>query len=127
MANVKMTKVEALANAIAIVESNINPDADPVTCDMDELLEKLETMYATEKKRAETASSKRSKKSGENKALSAELLETMEADTEYKASEAGALIGLSTPKATALLRILVEEGSVLKIAKNSKTNIYKVA
>ena len=116
MMNTKMTKVQALTMAVELAKAEENK----------ELIEKLQAMLATEVNVAEKARSKRSKKSAENEGLAATLLDAMTADKEYSASEAGALIDVSTPKATALLKILVGDGLVAKIAKNAKKNVYKV-
>ena len=115
MAEKKMTKATAMtlgAEALAVV----NPEAA-------EILAKEAARLSAPRK----ATGKVSKEQAANMETADALLLAMEPEVKYTASEAGKLVGVETPqKATAILKLLVETGAVIKEA-GRKTLYSRVA
>ena len=64
----------------------------------------------------------------ENEVVKTQILDTMEVDTLYSATEIANALGLSSgQKASALLKQLVEVGSVTRIKEKGATKFQKVA
>ena len=103
MAEKKMTKATAMtlgAEALAVV----NPEAA-------EILAKEAARLAAPRK----ATGKVTKEQAANMAMADELLIAMDPEVKYTATDAGKLIGVETSqKATAILKLLVEAGAVVK-------------
>lgn len=103
MAEKKMTKATAMtlgAEALAVV----NPEAA-------EILAKEAARLSAPRK----ASGKPSKEQVANMEVADALLLEMEPEVKYTATEAGKLVGVETSqKATAILKLLVEAGAVVK-------------
>jgi hypothetical protein len=115
MAEKKMTKATAMtlgAEALAAV----NPEAA-------EILAKEAARLSAPRK----ATGKVSKEQAANMASADALLVAMEPEVKYTATEAGKLVGIETSqKATAVLKLLVEAGAVVKEA-GRKTLYSRVA
>jgi len=107
MATEKMTIREFLEN---VVNAEIS---DEMTAFALERISKLDEKNA--KKRTSPT-----KKQSENDEIKAEILATMKNGVEYKASEIGAMFGISTQKASALLVQLEKTGIVQATEKREK-------
>ena len=97
----------------------------------EEIIEKAkELVEALNKKNAQRAS-KPSKTQIENEAIKAEILEYLADGKVQTAPEIGVGIGISTQKACALAKQLVEGGTVvqseIKVPKKGKVNAYSRA
>lgn len=96
-----------------------------------EIVEKAkELVKALNEKNAKRAS-KLSKTQIENEAIKAEILEYLAGDKVQTAPEIGVGVGISTQKASALAKQLVESGKVvqseIKVPKKGKLKAYSLA
>jgi hypothetical protein len=87
----------------AVIKANINPEVTEMATS---LLTKLDERNA---KRKETET----KEQKENKVLMGTILANLSAGTPTVASTLGAILGVSTQKASALCTLLVKEGKVV--------------
>lgn len=120
MAN-KMTYVDALTSAIDFLSRN---DFDA------EVVEKLEACKASYQKRnASKGERKPSKKQMENEVFKQDILAFLLADPDlsYQAKDVGANFGKSSQWASALLRQMVEAGTVEKVVEKRTTYFKAIA
>lgn len=94
-----------------------------------ELREFAETAIAKLDKKNEAAKGKKGTKkpNPENDALKAEILGTFEPNTTYTAKVVGETVGVSTSKASAMLRQMVEAGDIVTLdLPKGKTREYQL-
>ena len=99
------------------------------TCDLaDEVREKLEALTATLVKRnAKTGTRKPTKTQRENAELKAQFVEFLAENPDVKAGAVAENFGISTQKASALLKQLVDAGTVVKAEGEKKATVFHVA
>lgn len=116
-----MTYVDALSAAVDFLSRN---DFDH------EVIEKLEACKASyEKRNANKGERKPSKKQVENEGFKAEILDFLreEPDLLRQAKDVGAKFGKSSQWASALLRQMVEAGTVEKVQEKRVTYFKAIA
>lgn len=96
-----------------------------------EIVEKAQELIAGLDKKNATRSAKPSKKQIENEAIKAEILEYLAGGKVQTAPEIGVGVGISTQRASALAKQLVESGKVvqseIKVPKKGKLKAYSLA
>lgn len=96
-----------------------------------EIVEKAKELVEALNKKNAARSAKPSKTQIENKAIKAEILEYLAGGKVQTAPEIGVGIGISTQKASALAKQLVESGKVvqseIKVPKKGKLKAYSLA
>ena len=99
------------------------------TCDLtDELREKLEALKASLVKRnAKTGERKPTKTQRENAELKAQFAEFVAGTEGVRAKDVAEHFELTTQKASALLKQLVDEGALVKVEGEKKVTLFKVA
>ena len=130
MANVKMTQVSALEIAVEVIENIIDgTPVNPATFNLPEVAEKLSGMAEKLAEKRSTPSKADKEKSAEHKAIADEIvlvLSTEETVTNgmtvsemQKASEM--LAGYSNQKISAILRKMIDNGTVVKTVDKKKS------
>ena len=99
------------------------------TCDLtDEVREKLEALVASLVKRnAKTGTRKPTKTQRENAELKVKLAEFVAGTEGVRAKDVAEAFEVSTQKASALLKQLVDEGTLVKAEGEKKVTLFKVA
>lgn len=99
------------------------------TCDLtDEVREKLEALVASLAKRnAKTGTRKPTKTQRENAELKVKLAEFVAGTEGVRAKDVAEAFEVSTQKASALLKQLVDEGALVKAEGEKKITLFKVA
>ena len=99
------------------------------TCELtDEVREKLEALVASLAKRnAKTGTRKPTKTQRENAELKVKLAEFVAGTEGVRAKDVAEAFEVSTQKASALLKQLVDEGSLVKAEGEKKVTLFKVA
>ena len=130
MANTKMTQVSALEIAVEVIENIIDgTPVNPATFNLPEVAEKLSGMAEKLAEKRSTPSKADKEKSAEHQAIADEIvlvLSTEETVTNgmtvsemQKASEM--LAGYSNQKISAILRKMVDSGTIVKTVDKKKS------
>lgn len=112
----KMTKIEKFQMAQEIVGAN--GENQELVAFLQNEINMLENKYAKRK-------TSMSKTQSENEVIKTEILEKMENDTKYRASEIGLMLGISQNKASALLNAMVKVGNLKKVSEKRITYFVK--